>query len=404
MRLQPSLVALGAALAVLCTWPLAASAQTAYSLTVLSKPSGADKDKFVPVHLDNQGNVRGGMQYVSGYTLGTPGQACTLCPVYLAKPVTWAAGNAASATPAVGSPYLFPFVANDKGTLVGASYKKGIPAVTFYADNRFPFTLLETLPGVPALSGLPQTMAMRKGSTDTPAPKPGGNAAALFMANAMNNLDWVVGRSSTSSLTSRNSAAIWRNGAVSLLDAGSYNASDALDVNESGIVAGYVERDQPPPNENGIRPDVLPAVWTDGHLSWVGDNTLIDYRAAAVNDAGQVLVVNSALSRAFLLQDGVLTPVTDGLGNKIAGMALNNQGTVVGCRRPPGYRGPHTPFIWKNGVMLDLAQELAAQGVTLPTGMALGCPLAINASGSILSYYRSPSDATTLTWVRINAR
>jgi hypothetical protein len=70
---------------------------------------------------------------------------------------------------------------------------------------------------------------------------------------------------------------------------------------------------------------------------------------------------------------------------------------VVGCI-------DNVPFIWKNGVLLDLVKEVNSKGAKLPSGVVVECPIAINDSGSILTSYRARQSSTTRTWVRINAK
>jgi len=69
----------------------------------------------------------------------------------------------------------------------------------------------------------------------------------------------------------------------------------------------------------------------------------------------------------------------------------------VGC-------ADNVPFIWKNGVMLDLVQEVNSKGAKLPQGVVVECPIAINDAGSILTSYRTSATSTGRTWVRINAK
>jgi uncharacterized membrane protein len=108
-------------------------------------------------------------------------------------------------------------------------------------------------------------------------------------------------------------------------------------------------------------------------------------------------------------QNDVLTPVTGTMvrGQSVLGAAMNDSGTVVGCLYNSNQnlsRAAHTPFIWRNGVMEDLTTYLSGKGVKLPTGTALGCPYAINNSGTILAYTYRVSNESSTTWVRLNAK
>lgn len=77
--------------------------------------------------------------------------------------------------------------------------------------------------------------------------------------------------------------------------------------------------------------------------------------------------------------------------------AMNNTGTVVGCV-------DGVPFIWKNGVTLDLVKEVNSKGAKLPSSVVHECPVAINDVGTILTSYRASQNSTTRTWVRLNAK
>jgi hypothetical protein len=56
--------------------------------------------------------------------------------------------------------------------------------------------------------------------------------------------------------------------------------------------------------------------------------------------------------------------------------------------------------------MLDMATELTAKGAKLPAGAVLGCPIAINDSGSILMAYSAPTSTGGMTYgfARFNAK
>jgi hypothetical protein len=273
-------------MALACSASLHATAQSAYTMTVLNKPAGVNVTEYLPISLDQAGVVRGGMQYATLPTFALPGQPCVVC-AYMSKPVSWAATTAASITPVLGSRYLFPLLSNDKGTLVGSYNKATTKPVFIYTSDVFPMSIHDTYLG----TNLSQTMAMRKGSTDTLAPiTRTGLPKRVFTASAMNSLDWVVGVDVGT--VTRGMATTWRDGVITDLAIGTYNASGALGINDSGVVAGYVERNQPPPNENGMSPTTLPAVWANGQLSWVGDDTLAGYKAVAINNAGEALLSN----------------------------------------------------------------------------------------------------------------
>ena len=114
-RLQRTVPSL--ALAALAIYSPVAMAQSAYTMTVLGKPSGAFS--FAPTTLDDQGLVRGGMYYASGVKFVAVYPFGAFVKAYLYQAVSWS-GTTATATAALGGKYLFPNLTNNNsGVQVG---------------------------------------------------------------------------------------------------------------------------------------------------------------------------------------------------------------------------------------------------------------------------------------------
>jgi len=418
-------VAPGLALTALALASPAAQAQSAYTLTVLGKPSGAFS--FAPTTLDDQGVVRGGMYYASGYKF-VPTIPFGFLPAYLFQAVSWS-GATATASATLGGKYLFPRLSNNSGQQVGP-YSK----VTEFQNTLLPEfypTSASSFRGA-AVYGptVGSTTMLRQGSTDTDLAavlaKSLGNSntssqKSSFTARGINNAGAIAGRfirpvSANGEVSYVATSLVVLNGSYTVLDNGPYQGVNPLDINDSGTVLGQVTR-----YTDATGYQSLPVLWVNQRLAAVGPDKLVNHEPLGINNAGQVLLVGMARpvvpgsTEDFLLplhndsliwQDNTVTPVLSPNNEAVRATAMNDQGTVVGCALRAD--GPQTvdarPFLWKNGVMLDLAQELAAKGVNLPAGSRWGCPLAINNAGSILTYYFTKALPQTATWVRINAK
>lgn len=418
--------------AALLSASLPALSQSAYTLSTLSKPSGATN--FAPSTLDNLGVVRGGMYYAAGVVSGRGFTCILFCTGHLYRAVSWSQAPTALASATVGGKFLFPLVSNDKGTMVGPSSKamevqQGLTPPTYpSADGGY--TLMGSLTNTYVRA---KTTLLRQGSTDTDvvakiAPVLGASNttqfSSLFIAKGMNNSDAMVGlydrpiatfEGGGTTYESESTAVVYRNGTVSRLDLGGYPRVLPADINDAGTVAGQVQ------GELDGRLKRWPALWVNERLSVVADNTLIDHAPVSINNAGQVLLsgtttppgqdslaagIPALRASAVVWFNGSKTPITSPAGEAIRATAMNDQGVVTGCALR--YEAPSTvdarPFLWKNGALLDLTQELKAKGVSLPAGTKLGCPTAINNSGSILTYTYTNQMPSVITWVRINAK
>ncbi|RZI85607.1 MAG: hypothetical protein EOP38_04350 [Rubrivivax sp.] len=386
------------AAALAAGWGTTVQAQSAYTMTVLSKPSGASS--FAPTTLDNLGVVHGGMNYAAGLISGRP--LCRLfCTGYLYRAVSWGNASTSSVGATVEGKFLFPLASNDKGTQVGPystvmEKEIELPVATYPAGNYDDLAARRAS----NLRTYAKTTSMRRGTTDTnivsimEAALGKSNTSQFpseFNAQGLNNSDVAVGiytvtkatadgLSTEYTFTSR--PVVFRNNAVSLLPLGAYAKARPLGINDAGTIAGVISRAVDP----GFFKN-LPALWVNDQLSVVGDDSLANFVPVSINSAG-------------------LTKINGTAGESIVATAMNDQGTVTGCKM--SYQADAQvdakPFIWRNGVMSDLTQEITAKGVKLPAGSRLGCPLAINNSGSILSYTYTSTAPRTITWVRLNAK
>lgn len=409
----------------------AALAQSAYTMTVLSKPTGAYS--FAPTTLDDQGVVRGAMYYKSGVKLILPYFA--FLPTYLYQAVSWS-GATATAPATVGGKYLFPKLTNNSGWQVGPFTKTADFAASMDPEI---FPSGATLYGssfrganVHAPGSVGSTTMLRKGTVDTDLSvllaKSLGNSSAwgfksMFSAKGMNNAGAIVGvfhrpvTLSDGAVGSVGTPLVFSNGTYTTLEVGPYQSLYPIDINDAGTVVGTVSlKDPVGANKH------LPALWVNQQLTTVGDVSLSRHKPLSINNAGQVLLVGDngtsltvspydferqLRSSSMVWANNSVTPLVSPNNDGVQATAMNDQGTVVGCILSAS--GPQTvdarPFIWKNGVLLDLTQEWASKGVSLPAGTRWGCPLAINNSGSVVTYhYTSALPYTAITWARINAK
>jgi len=355
----------------------ASQAQSSYTLTVLRSPNGNNP---LPHDMDNTGKVVG-----SYYVLGTlPGVRPILR--YRDTGVTWSSNTASSLTGSKLASNYVPLKLNQAGSTVG--FKS--------SDSYF------ALEGDPVIekSGKLTTLSFT-GVTDAPYKVVLGG---INIAGVVAGTDYTFGQS----------ALIYKAGQFTRLERlANHISTFGNSINDLEQVAGAVLLDgsELPP---GVYHDMRAAVWTNGKLSWVGESQT---EARAINNAGQVLVARTAdipsAGSVGLAHWGIFD------GSQVKGSAsvrlgssvqtigredqvvnpsgMNNAGTVVGCV-------DGVPFIWKNGVLLDLLTEITSKGIKLPAGALLDCPAAINDSGSILTSYQTNRNSTLRTWVRINAK
>lgn len=373
--------------------PLCSQAQSAYTVTTLRSPTTYAMEA---TDMDNTGKVVG-QTSVLAFAVTDTGSGL-LTPTLKARQqgAIWSANTASSITGSKTANYYVPFRISEAGVTLG--YKTSVadpnPGVKLFAEQggtvtevltyREPYYLSELALGGTNKAGVVAATAWKSPGDDL---IPFGATAVLLTGGAVSQL-------------LERPAGVW----------GTY----AHSVNDSGTVAGTINGYTKTVTE-GVDYNIQAAVWTDGKLSWVGP---LQTEARVVNNAGQVLVAKGrSLPRS---QEGgannwrykdIANPVKGSawvmLGNAMQTIGrddqvvnatdMNNAGTVVGCV-------DNVPFIWKNGVLLDLVKEVNSKGAKLPSGVVVECPIAINDSGSILTSYRARQSSTTRTWVRINAK
>jgi len=373
----------------------ASQAQSSYSVTVLKSPTSYAMEA---TDMDNTGKVVGRTS-VLAFAASESGVGL-LAPTLKARQqgVTWSANTASSITGSKTANYYVTFRINEAGVTVGYKtspteqvargklFSEQGGTVTAVTSSNDLFYFYESALGGINKSGAVALSAYKSGSDEQ---YPFGSYAVVLKAGTISVLErpndpWKLGR------------------------------SYAHSINDQGMVAGTLDGFIPEVTE-GVDYNIQAAVWTDGKLSWVGP---LQTEARVVNNAGQVLVAKGrSLPRS---QEGgannwrykdIANPVKGSafvlLGNAkqtigrddqvVNATDMNNAGTVVGCI-------DNVPFIWKNGVLLDLVKEVNSKGAKLSTSVVVECPIAINDSGSILTSYLASQSSTARTWIRINAK
>jgi uncharacterized membrane protein len=382
-----------------------AQAQSSYTMSILSKPSALKSAG--PFALDNAGNAYGGGTYLfkTTYAYGGIG-SCWVCREYRYQDVKWPASTAATVSGTLGiKDFLVQLASGDGATLVGPTGASAGDA-TGMVPSVSPF-------GAPWFNALPSVgTAIKRGTTLTKLKPP--LAFMGFTAEAMNSAGTLVGQNylkGTFGSTSGPVAMVYQGGSFRTLDANPPDGQQyAAGINNSQVAVATVYATNP---STGQREGSV-TQWALGGARRAKLGGLSNVMAEGINNAGQVLMHGIPLEAPWpiathIWQNDVLTPVTGTMvqDQSVLGAAINDSGTVVGCLYNSNQslsRAVHTPFIWRNGVMENLGTYLAGKGVTLPSGTALGCPYAINNSGTILAYtYRVSNEAST-TWVRFNAK
>lgn len=370
---------------LLCALSSASQAQSAYTLTKLLAPNLFTPEAF---DMNNAGKVVGtttvsaGFGWLSGIPILT----------YRSQGITWSTSTASSISASKTPNFYVPYRISESGITFGYRTNRDdpIPFSQLYAEQNGKVT-------VAMVSSPPHNLA---NSALGGVNKAGVAAVTAHQSNSNQTVRYGA------------NAVLVQGGTVSqILELpSSYVNSFAHSINDQGMVAGTLRE--------GYSVDGDPiraAVWTNGQLTWVGG---LQTEARVVNNAGQVLVAKGR-STPRALEGGANNWRYKDMGNPVKGSAfvllgtaiqtigrddqvvnatdMNNAGTVVGCV-------DNVPFIWKNGVMLDLVQEVNSKGAKLPQGVVIECPIAINDAGSILTSYRTSATSTGRTWVRINAK
>jgi len=378
---------------LVCAFSSASQAQSAYTLTKLVSPTLNATEAF---DMNNAGKVVG-QTTVLGFAVGEAAPGLLVPSLrYRGQGVTWSTSTASSITGSKTTNYYIPFRVIDSGLTLGykTSVAERVPDATLLIEQNSKVTV--AMP-----SAAPYYLSQSAvGSM---------NKAGVIALSTRNYYQ-------AEALPTGALALLVQGGVITQVlerPAGAWGTY-ANSINDHGMVAGTIDGYTQEVTE-GVDYSIQAAVWTNGQLTWVGP---LQTEARVVNNAGQVLV-SKGRSLPRSVDGGTNNWRYKDIGNPVKGSAfvllgtaiqtigrddqvvnatdMNNSGTVVGC-------ADNVPFIWKNGVMLDLVQEVNSKGAKLPKGVVVECPIAINDSGSILTSYRSSASSTSRTWVRINAK
>ncbi|GIG87865.1 DUF3466 family protein [Plantactinospora endophytica] len=259
---------------------------------------------------------------------------------------------------------------------------------------------------------------------------PGG--VTYSQAAAVNGAGVAAGLATTSSRGYSFHATTWTGGVVrdlGAIDDGRYASSQAMDINDAGVVVGttHVNYTDPPHafvHRDGAMADLgtgygagsgsvaegvndvgvvvgrryeaqgapyRGVVWRDGEIVEIGSlggtagpwGTLST--ATAVNNHGQVVggaATPDGPLHGFLWQDGVLRDLGTLGGNSEATMAndINDRGQVVGMSQTA--EGETHAFLWQDGGMRDLGS----------LGRELSIAYGVNEPGQVVGTVQSASD------------
>lgn len=161
---------------------------------------------------------------------------------------------------------------------------------------------------------------------------------ASSWANAVNELGWVAGSSTTSA--GLRHACLWKDGVI--IDLGTFggSTSEAFGINAAGQVVGYAE------NVAGVRRAFL---WEKGVMTDLGTLSGAASEATAINNRGQVvgaseIAEDPGMYRAVMWQDGQISKLEVG-GITVGATAINERGQVVGIADYKVFRA----FLWSRG-------------------------------------------------------
>lgn len=158
-----------------------------------------------------------------------------------------------------------------------------------------------------------------------------------------------------------------------------YEQSDALSINDAGMVAGYVRWG--PSSPSGIQV----AAYYDGK-SWtvIGPPGVVSY-ASDINSSGQVAgwSESGGTRRAFLYSGGTLQDLGNPASGAVAAYAINDAGVVVGATSGNGV-GVWGAVMYTEGAWVDLNTLIPAG-----SGLWLESAVDINNSGQIIGTARN---------------
>ncbi len=376
-----------------------AQAQSGYTMTTLNVPSG--QLGVMATAMQASGMVVGFQQVRQGTVYAAPGDFGTLvdcpfgCAGYTTQVLSWGPETAASVSPQLGSTYFAPTQVNARGSLLGFTVSREVRKL----DLKVPVTPQALLPSSLGVGrGLPSVLIDGKRTTISPF-----QAGAILPDNTLlggstlGDYDPPDGLPET--LLPALRTVVPDGVSITTRQAlpAPYLTGRFLRANAVGDTVGQVA--------TGAQAPWLPALWQAGQLQIL--DVPAGFEPVALNDARQVLLQAPAPNgQAGVWFNGGWQPIQSA-GRKVYATAMNQRGTVVGCTQAPATmprRADNSAFLWRQGVLQDLTQELASKGVKLPSGTRLGCPVAINDQGTILAYTYRTLWPDSVTWVRFNAR
>ncbi|MFA7536050.1 MAG: hypothetical protein WCY68_08175 [Desulfuromonadales bacterium] len=166
-------------------------------------------------------------------------------------------------------------------------------------------------------------------------------------------------------------AFLYAGGALRLTPDAAFSRAHA--INDAGQVVGHRKAGK---NEAFLE--------DGGRLQ--GLATQIDGYASQINDAGQIIVqeIRDGGVGALLLENGTLTDLGSLGGSDLYVRDLNGSGAAVGWGTTAG--GEYHAFLWRAGILVDLAQEI---GETFCTAVAIAEDGTVLIRATTLQGYRS---------------
>jgi hypothetical protein len=176
------------------------------------------------------------------------------------------------------------------------------------------------------------------GETDTSAPSAGTGGAAEFAAAAPSGTVLDFGRDGDWKLTAINNhgqiiglgpcgAFLYENDSIrNLLDAGGRGMDSVVDINDAGVVIGYVGE--------------VPVLWQDG-MTWRPEN--LEGQMLAINNQDQILVWDRPRRLGYIWKAGTRTEIRGAAAARLDPTVINNLGQVGGSI--DGSVG----FVWEEG-------------------------------------------------------
>ncbi|MCH8825036.1 MAG: DUF3466 family protein [Planctomycetes bacterium] len=204
------------------------------------------------------------------------------------------------------------------------------------------------------------------------------NDGTFSSVAALNDQRQIVGL--TADGTPFGKAYIWEDGAMTIIEPTFGPKSAAWDINEAGVVVGWMGNSQ--------LTDARAFIWEAGRMTLLppipGGSTS---DGSAINDLRQVVgygvVKNDVviLVRAFLWENNQYTDLGTLPGlDSCAAIDINNSSTVIGECGQSDIPNSNQPYVWNKGVMINL-NDLIPEGA----GITIREASAINNSGQIVA-------------------